>query len=63
METIDSLISSLEELEKEKWDLIKCINNLLLSADCTWEKKKQGHDWDIAVSEARKLLQKFLDTK
>ena len=32
------------------------LRDLLMSADCEWENKRQGHDWAEACESTRKLL-------
>ena len=33
------------------------LHGLLLSADCTWEERGEGHDWPEACQVARKALE------
>ena len=37
-------------------ELGETIRDLLLSADCTWEERKEGHDWAEACVAARRAL-------
>jgi hypothetical protein len=43
-------------LRQENARLRDTIRDLLLSADCTWEEKNEGHDWATACEMARKAL-------
>ena len=47
---------TIDRVKKENKELKSCINNLLQSADCSWENLNQGHDWCDAVEKARQIL-------
>ena len=39
------------------------LRELLMSADCEWENKRQGHDWAEACESTRKLLAAYIAMK
>lgn len=58
--------SELDECRRENRELLARIRKLeglksviiglLMSADCTWEERNEGHDWPEAVQFARQAL-------
>ena len=37
--------------------LLDALKNMLMSQDCEWENKDQGHDWAEACEYARKVIE------
>lgn len=61
--TIYSLVSRVQELaarvgwlQRESAQARLVIEHLLVSADCAWEEREEGHDWAYACKEAREFL-------
>jgi hypothetical protein len=49
--------ADLAAAQKREKRLRRMIRDLLLSADCTWEERNEGHDWAEMCQAARKLLE------
>jgi len=45
-----------EKAEQQRDHLKITIEHLLLSADCSWEEQRLGHDWPDAVKDARAAI-------
>jgi predicted nucleic acid-binding Zn-ribbon protein len=58
---VNNLMEHEAELVAENERLKKAIKQLLLSADCSWEEKEEGHDWALACSQARQALEEVKD--
>jgi len=48
--------AEVEMLRQENERYRQVIKDLLMSADCTWEERNEGHDWPEACDQARKAL-------
>lgn len=47
---------SLDKLQRQRDQLLEALENMLMSQDCEWENKDQGHDWAEACRYARKII-------
>ena len=53
----DRLREKLAAANRREGALIQTIKDLLMSADCSWEERNEGHDWLEACRAARKALE------
>ena len=55
------LVVSGKELVERVEKLEETLELMLLSADCSWEERGEGHDWREACQFARKVLEVTVD--
>jgi len=55
-EEVEEARAEVERLRSRLATVKRALRNLLLSADCTWEEQRLGHDWAEACEAARAAL-------